>query len=1092
MPKKSIHLLKRSLLSLVLLICMHQSFAQKTVTGKIINSGDQQPVPGATVQVRNTNIVTQTESNGNFSVRVPSDSSTLIITVVGYEQLEVPTTGKSSLGEIGIKSSTATLNDVVVTGYSTQRKKDITGSVAIVNIANAKQVPSGSTESVLQGQAAGVTVINSGAPGGNSVVRIRGITSVGSSDPLVIVDGTPGSLHDINVNDIESIQVLKDAGAASIYGVRGSNGVIIVTTKRGKSGKVQLSYDSYYGTQRPLKHAFDLANPTQTGNALWQEYLNDGLTPADKQYGSGATPVVPDYITPYGTMAGDPRTDPSTYALYSNQITKANKSGTDWFHEIFKPAPIMSHNLSASGGGDKSTYFFSFNYLDQQGTLINTSLQRYSVRINTTFSLLNNHIRIGENAYVLYKQNPGYLNLPGVNSSNPITMAYSAPPIIPVYDIAGNFAGTGSQGLGNSQQPVAVMDRQKNNHNNDWQMNGNVFAEVDIVNHLTARTSVGGQVDNFYRNAFVYTAYENAENAQNPNSYLENYGWNSNLTWTNTLRYSNILAKKHNLSALIGSEYIDYNGRAAGATRGGYFITNPANLTTDPNLWTLNFGSPNGQTNSNITSNNGIVTPYHTALFSQFGRVDYSFDDRYLFSATVRRDGSSVFAPGKRFGVFPAFTGGWRISQEKFMQSVSWLNDLKIRGGWGKLGSISNINPTNAYTLFGSAANQSYYDINGTSTSSSQGLYTSQYGNANTTWEQDILTNIGVDASLFRSKIDLTVEWYEKKISGLIFLPPAIGTGGGAALPYINSGNIVNKGIDASLTYHGTINKDFRFDVTGTFTSYNNKVQSLPPGEQYVNINSGNTTYSRLQPGQAVGAFFGYQVIGLFQSQADVTKSPTQDAAAPGRFKYKDVNGDGVINADDRTFFGNPNPKFTAGLNITLGYKNFDFSTFFYASVGNDILNNVRGSTDFPQQFGNAMSTRVALHSATLINDAGQPTNILDPEAHVADPNSTVPILERQANFSNATAFNSYTLENGSFLKNKNLTLGYTIPASALQRYHIDKFRVYIQAVNLFTITNYSGLDPEIGGSNTLFGIDGSAYPNNQRTFYVGLNIAIH
>ena len=750
----------------------------------------------------------------------------------------------------------------------------------------------------------------------------------------------------------------------------------------------------------------------------------------------------------------------------------------------------MNHNISASGGGDKSTYFFSFNYLDQQGTLIHTSLKRYSVRMNTTFSLLNNHVRIGENAYVFYKQNPGYLNLPGVNSSNPITMAYSAPTIIPVYDIAGNFAGTGSQSLGNSQQPVAVMDRQKNNHNNDWQMNGNVFAEVDVVPHLTARTSVGGQVDNFYRNAFVFTAYENAENSTNPNSYLENYGWYSSLTWTNTLKYSNILAEKHSLNVLIGSEYIDYEGKAVNATRGGYFITDPSNLTTDPNLWTLNFGSPAGQTNSNIPTSYGLTSP--SSLYSLFGRVDYSFNDRYLFSATVRRDASSVFADGKRVGVFPAFTGGWRISQENFMHNISWLNDLKIRGGWGKLGSISNILSTNAYTLFGQAANQSYYDINGTSTSSSPGLYTSQYGNTNTTWEQDIITNIGLDASLFKSKIELTAELYQKKIKGLIFQPLTIGTGGGAALPFVNSGNIVNKGVDASVTYHGTIKKDFRFDVTGTFTSYNNKVQTLPPGLLYQNINSGNTTYSRLQPGQAAGAFFGYQVIGLFQSQADIAKSPSQDAAAPGRFKYKDVNGDGTINASDRTFFGNPNPKFTAGLNINISYKSFDFATFFYASVGNDILNNVRGSTDFPQQFGNAMSTRVALHSATLINDAGQPTNILDPQAHVADPKSNVPILERQANFSNATAFNSYTLENGSFLKNKSLTLGYTFPPKALQRLHIDRFRIYVQAINLFTVTKYSGLDPEIGGSNTLFGIDGSAYPNNQRTFYAGLNIAIH
>src|SRR4051794_17120135 len=337
MLKKYDPITKICMTALLLCIGLCSAFAQKTVTGRIINNGDQQPIAGATVQVRNSNIVTQTGNNGAFSIRVPTDSSTLLITVVGYEQMEMPTTGKTTMGDIALHSTTATLNDVVVTGYTAQRKKDITGSVAVVNMANAKQVPSGSTESMLQGQAAGVTVINSGAPGGPSNVRIRGITSVGSSDPLVIIDGTPGSLHDLNINDVQSIQVLKDAGAASIYGVRGSNGVIIVTTKKGRSGKVQLSYDAFFGTQRPLKHAFDLANPTETGNALWQEYLNDGLVPADKQYGKGATPVVPDYIPPAGTMEGDPRTDPATYALYTNQITKANKAGTDWFHEIFHP-----------------------------------------------------------------------------------------------------------------------------------------------------------------------------------------------------------------------------------------------------------------------------------------------------------------------------------------------------------------------------------------------------------------------------------------------------------------------------------------------------------------------------------------------------------------------------------------------------------------------------------------------------------------------------------------------------------------------------------------------------------------------------------
>jgi len=310
--------------------------------------------------------------------------------------------------------------------------------------------------------------------------------------------------------------------------------------------------------------------------------------------------------------------------------------------------------------------------------------------------------------------------LAGVNNANSINASYREQPIVPVHDIMGNYAGTGSQSLGNSPQPVAIMERTANNKNYDWQLNGNVFAEVDFLKHFTARTSFGGTIDNFFSNSFVYTAYENAENAQNPNSYIENYGWNTSWAWTNTLRYTNTFFSKHSLTALIGSEAIKNSGRAAGASRGSYFITDPGNLTVDPNLWTLNFGSPGGQTNGNIISNNGIQTPYLFKIYSLFGRLDYNFDDKYLLSGTLRRDGASVFATDQRFGWFPSITGGWRISHESFMKEITWINDLKIRGGWGKLGSISNINPTNAYTLYGQSAALSYYDINGTSTSPTQ------------------------------------------------------------------------------------------------------------------------------------------------------------------------------------------------------------------------------------------------------------------------------------------------------------------------------------------------------------------------------------
>jgi TonB-linked SusC/RagA family outer membrane protein len=368
---------------------------QKTITGKVTDSNNQ-PLSGATVSVKGSNVATQTNAEGSFSLIVPNASAVLVVSSIGFEPKELPVGNNTTLA-VALKTTTSNLNEVVITGYTAQRKKDITGAVAVVEVDNMLQIPTGTPEKALQGMASGVTIVTSGAPGGNSNIRIRGITSVGSTDPLVIIDGTQGNMHDINMNDIESIQVLKDAGAAAIYGVRGSNGVVIITTKRGRSGKPRISYDAYVGTQRPLKDGFNIANTQETANAIHQSYINSGLTPGNKQFGSGPTPVIPDYITPTAAKEGDPNTDPSTYALYTNQITRANKQGTDWFHEIFKPAVITSHNLSASSGSDRSTFYFSLNYFNQQGTLIETYLKRYSARVNTTFNL-NNKIRVGENA----------------------------------------------------------------------------------------------------------------------------------------------------------------------------------------------------------------------------------------------------------------------------------------------------------------------------------------------------------------------------------------------------------------------------------------------------------------------------------------------------------------------------------------------------------------------------------------------------------------------------------------------------------------------------------------------------------------------
>jgi TonB-linked SusC/RagA family outer membrane protein len=1042
-------------------------FAQKSITGKVINSKDNSPIGFATVTVKGTNVATVTNADGSFTINAPSGNNTLIVSSVGFTTKEVD--ASSGNVSVSLVETTSSLDEIVVTGYTAQKKKDLTGSVAVVNVSNLKSVPGGTTESLLQGQASGVTVINSGLPGGGSSVYIRGITSIGNVNPLIIIDGTPGSLHDLNVNDIESIQVLKDAGAASIYGVRGSNGVVIVTTKRGKQGAAKVTYDMYYGTQEPIK-GFELANTQEFANVIWQTYKNDGIAPSHPQFGSGGSPVIPDYIIPTGAKEGAPGTKPEDYVLNvgaatgNNQITRADKAGNNWYNDIFSNAPIQNHTLAVSGGSNKSAYYFSVGYLNQQGTLLGTYLKRYSARINTTFNVKDN-IRIGENAYLFYKDNPQITNQ---NEGNPISMAYRMPPIIPVYDIMGNFAGTQAVGLSNASNPVADRMRNANDRNRDWQMSGNVFGEVDFLKHFTARTSFGGNIDNNYYWYFNPTPYNNAEGSTSKNTYGEGSGYNSSWTWTNQLTYANIFGK-HNVKILAGSEAISSYGRYSSLTRGDYFLT-------DPDYLVPNTGSPSTQSNSG--------SGYRSSLFSLFARGDYSYNDKYLFSATVRRDGSSIFAVGHQYGVFPSFSGGWRISQEDFMKNISWLNDLKIRGGWGKLGSLSNTPTTNPYTLFAQDAYNSYYGITGDYSATALGFYASNLGNTNTTWEEDIITNVGLDATILNNKLDLSVEWYKKAISGLLFQQTISYFAGGASSPFVNLGNIENKGIDGSATYHANISRDFKLDITGSFTSYNNKVVKLP--FQYVDEYSAGSSrigaFSRLQVGQPVGEFFGYEVVGLFQSADDVAKSPTQDGAQPGFFKYRDVSGpdgkpDGKISDDDRTFFGNPNPDFTYGLTLGASYKNFDFSAFFYGSQGNDVINYVRYWTDFYQVFNGNVSKDAVYNSWT-------PNNL----------NAKVPLLSQKAGFSNTTVFNSYYQEDGSYFRCKSLILGYTIPVTSLQKLHIDKFRIYVQATNLFTLTKYTGLDPELQASdlnnNTNFGIDFGNFPANQKQYLVGVNVS--
>ncbi|WCT11211.1 SusC/RagA family TonB-linked outer membrane protein [Mucilaginibacter jinjuensis] len=1061
----------------MLLCCILSSLAvtaQTKITGHIVGSDDKQPVVGAAIRIKGTTIGTVTDVNGNFTLSATS-GQTLVITYVGYATTEVNVTGAAAY-PITLQVNNKSLNEVIVTGYTSQRKKDISGAVAVVNVSDAKKLPTGSSEQLLQGQASGVTVLTAGAPGAGSNVFVRGVSSFGNSAPLYVIDGVQtNSMSDLNPNDIESISVLKDAGTAAIYGVSGGNGVILITTKRGKSGKTTISYDGFYGTQVPpggnVWHTLTPQGMAQLASAAGD---NGNIGP-NKIYTSSLGIPTYGWNGTKGQGAGD-NVNLGDYHFDANNpandflIQKFNQQGTDWFHEIFKSAPIQSHNITASGGTDKNAYLFSLGYLDQQGTLIDTYLKRYQARINTTFAL-NDHIRVGETAYMFYKETPygnpnGYGGYGNQAENNAISMSYRIMPQIPVYDIGGNFGGTydgpGGEPLGNAANPVAQQYRTKDNFDKTWQIQGSAFAEADFLKHFTARTQFSGTYFNDWEYGFSsLNAYNDYENHGTSNGYFENSRYNSNYNWTNTIKYAQVIGK-HNISAFAGYEQREFYGRFLSGVSTNLF-------SVDPDYANVSNGTLNNKAQSNA------IQP--TATRSLFAKVDYIYNDRYILSGTIRRDGYSAFG-NEKWGNFPAGTAAWRISQEDFMKGISWINDLKLRGSYGVAGNNANINGSNAYSLFGSGFGSSYYAINGTVTS--QGFNNSQIGNANTSWEKDKIANFGLDATLF-NHLDMSVEYYKKSISGLLYPQPLPATVGGATAPFVNIGDIQNRGWDISATYHGVAGSDFTYSIGANITTYKNEVTSIP-GDYFDASNSRVGYLIRNEVGHPIGSFFGYKVIGLNNSTAEANAAPTYAGAAAGSFKYADINGDGKIDANDRTFIGNPNPNFTYGVNLNAAYKGFDFTAVFYGSQGNDDYNFTKYYTDFYSSFTGGKS------QAALYNSWGSP-GVTNPTVTKASYSQTM----------GSTIGSSYYVENGSFLKMRVAQIGYTIPVNTTKKVGISKVRVYVQGTNLFTITKYDGLDPELqpssynGVSNATqsaaFGVDYGSYPTNQRQYILGVNV---
>lgn len=1066
--------------------------AQTKITGHIIGSDDRQPIVGAAVRITGTTVGTVTDVNGNFTLNGSAGQS-LTITYVGYVTQQVSVTGAPL--NITLQVSSRSLSEVVVTGYTTQLKKDITGSVATVNLSEAKKIPATSSEQLLQGQASGVTVINQGAPGANSTVFVRGVNNFGNTTPLYVIDGVQtNSMSQVNPNDIESISVLKDAGAAAIYGVAGGNGVIVVTTKKGRSGKSVFSYDGYYGVQKPLGgNVWKLMTPAQQSQLAYQA----GDTGQQTGLYPGGAGTLPTYgYRGAGSFNGNTSgvtNDAAVVALYKFDaanpnndflVQKFNQAGTDWFHEVFRSAPQQSHTITASGGNDNNTYLYSLNYLNQKGTLLNTFEKRYTARANTTFSFLNNHFRIGESGYVFYRENNGGSGYNQQQEGGTIANTYRELPLIPVYDVAGNFgggyAGTSSQ-LGNGTNPVATLQRAINDRGKNWNMQGTLFAEVDFLKHFTARTAFSGNANNGF---FYYTTpnpYNDGEPHGNANQYNEAGNYSFTFNTTNTINYKQIIGK-HNISAIVGYEFKRNGGQQLGAQAKNFFSLDPnfltAAQTTDATSIILNSGG----------TNTFLYQP--TSTQSLFAKVDYSFADKYLLGGSIRRDGFSSFFPGRKYGTFPAGSIGWRISQEEFLKGSKVIQDLKLRGSYGATGSNANISGTNTVDSYNYGLGSSFYGIGGGLNSTLLGFQQNSIGNPATTWETDKILNIGFDLSIF-NHLDLTAEYYQKKISGLLFPVLLPSTAGSATAPVVNFGDVQNKGLDLSVNYHDGIGKDFRFNVGVILTTYKNKISKLPdPGYNDLSVNFRPGTIVREQVGMPIGSFFGYKSIGIYQTNAAALAGATYPGAAAGSYIYQDVNGDGKITDADRTFIGNPNPDFTYGLNLNASYKGFDISTVFYGSQGNKNFNTIKYFTDTYAGFVGGKRTELLTNSAIVSNGV------------VTNPGATLPALNYtpSGGIGNNATTNSFYVENGSFLKMRVAQIGYTFAPNMLKTIGVAKLHVYLQGNNLFTITKYSGPDPELvpsinnlgNGANqsAAFGVDFGAYPNNQRSYLLGVNMS--
>ena len=1004
------------------------------IKGSIKDAGGT-ALSGVTVSIKGSSKSVLTGNDGAFSIEVAEDA-VLIISHVGFATQEVPVNGRSSIAVI-LEELSKNLNEVVVIGYQSQKRSDINGSISVVNVAGLSKLPVGTVDQALQGKASGVRITQStGQPGEGVTVRIRGVGTINNNDPLFIVDGVPtkDGINFLSAADIESITVLKDAASAAIYGSRAANGVVLITTKAGKKGKPQFNYAAYGGIQTHGEL------PKMANTAEYIEIYNEA---ADNDNAGVTNPALIRAKIP------------STLAT----------SNTDWLKAIFRKGAIQSHQFSVRGGSDKTLYYISANYIKQDGIIINSSYERSSLLSKLNIDLTDK-LSIANNINVSYtKRNiigssgDGYAG----NGGSVVRYALFRTPAIPIYDSAGVYSDrpvyTGF--FGDGYNPVALAAK-TDNKENKFRVFSNLYALYKITKNINFKSDIG--LDAIITNAKRFDEnYGTGLRINNPNRLTVSTLTTTSIVWNNVLSYSKIFHEVHNVAVFAGTEAITNKGNSHGGTDQGF-------PDQSPRFRYIGLGS--GEPNSLFTFEGQSAS----ALFSLFANANYAYRNLYLLSANIRRDGSSRFGPDNKYGNFYSGSIAWNAHNEKWFQDhLSVISRLKLRASYGKLGNQEI--PDNAYvSIIGNNYNYPF----GTTPSSSPGSTIAILGNPKVQWETSTQTDAGIDVAIWHDRLNLTVDYFVKLTSDMLIPIPFPLIGGSATPPFLNAGKVRNKGLELELNYKNNTHA-IKYDISANFSTIANKIISLST-QQFISAgridNNYNATLTTV--GQPIGSFYLLEADGIFQNAAEVLTSAYQGPGIkPGDVKFKDQNGDGLINEQDRKFLGSAIPKYSYGATANVEYKNFDLSVFFQGQHGNKIYSQVNMDIEgFYRPFN--VTQRV-----------------YDERWHGEGTSNTMPRVSWKGSSNNKYPSSRF-LEDGSYLRLKNIQVGYTVPTKMISRYHIKGLRFYITAQNLWTITKFTGLDPEMNisdnvkkdaqGGDLAAGIDWGTYPS-AKNYILGLNL---